>query len=177
MKAQKLIVALASMALLASCGGQSASASASGLSVSQSASGLSVKKTMAFLENGQFYASIPGDVTALVGGNRPKILVNGIDIQGDLKYSLNGKFTLEAQGEFEKDLYITIAASDAEDHMVVKVYGAIEKEHINDAFPMITSTIGVPNKLYIAFSTTKASWVKGLDAEMDQAIASVWGEN
>lgn len=183
MKATKIVLGFASLLLLASCGGNQPAQSShpTGLSTpadSSSAAATSSEAssagTMSFLQNGKFFASVPQDVVTPVEARAPKIKVNGIDINGSRTFDIDNKFTLEAEGTFWKDLYITIASFDAAGHMAVYVYGAIEKEHLNDAFPNITSAVGVPSKLFIAFSTAKANWPKGYDTAMDQQIQDAW---
>ena len=172
MKLQKIVIALASLCLLASCGAGESSSEASSINVSSS----EVKKTMDFIKDGQYYIDVPNDVVTTVDVNNPPYLkINDLAVQGSRADDLGGKFALLAEGAFANDLYVTIAKTDSQGHIAAKAYGAIEKERLNDAFEIINSYVGVPNKVFIAFSTTKASWPKGLDAEMDEEITFAWG--
>lgn len=170
MKAHKLVVALASVLLLTACGNNTPASSAS----SQPASTSAAAKTMNFLKDGQFYLSVPNDVLAPTGTKTPSIKLNGIAVQGVLYHDLNGKFELSAEGTFTKDLYVTIAKSEQEGHISAKAYGSLNKDALNEAFATINVGTGVPNKVFVCFSTTKATWDKGLDNEMDQEIGVAW---
>jgi len=174
MKSKKIIICLASLALLASCGGNSssASASASGLSVSSSSA---AKKTMDFLKDGQFYLDVPSSVLVRDGEQAtPVIRLNGMAVEGARTYDLGGKFELSAEGTFAKDLYLTIAKSEQEGNIAVKLYGPINKAVVNEALITVNVGVGVPNKVFVSFSTEKATWPHGHDAQMDQEIASAW---
>ena len=71
MKAQKIIIFLASLVLLASCGGNgSSSASSSDPTTSSSAA----KKTMNFLKDGQYYMDVPNNVVASSDPEKTPIL-------------------------------------------------------------------------------------------------------
>lgn len=172
MKAQKIVIFLASLVLLASCGGNgSSSASSSDPTTSSSAA----KKTMNFLKDGQYYMDVPNNVVASSDPEKtPRLRINGTSVRGDLKDDLGGKFELIAEGTFVQDLYVTVAKSGGEGHISAKAYGPIDKAAVNEALTIISSG-EVPNKVFVAFSTTKASWPKGLDEEMDQEIEAVWG--
>ena len=108
-----------------------------------------------------------------VGVKVPKIYLNDISVQGAYSSNLNGKFELRTEGEFAKDLYLTIAYSTGEGHIAAKVY-SLDKSAVNEALPLITQAIGVPNKVFVSFSSFKASWATGIDEEMDQEIAAAW---
>ncbi len=69
---------------------------------------------------------------------------------------------------------MTVAKSEREGHISAKAYGPIDKAAVNETLTRISSG-EVPNKVFVAFSTTKASWPKGLDEEMDQEIEFAWG--
>ena len=172
MKAQKIVIFLASLALLASCGGNgSSSAPSSDPTTSSSA----VKKTMDFLKDGQYYMDVPNKVVATSDPeNTPHLRINGTSITGDRTDNLGGKFELTAEGTFAQDLYVTVAKSGGEGHISAKAYGPIDKATVNETLATISSG-EVPNKVFVAFSTTKASWPKGLDEEMDQEIEFAWG--
>ena len=171
MKAQKIVIFLASLVLLTSCGGQSSSAT--GLSTPPTETS-SAKKTMDFLKDGQYYMDVPNNVVASSDPEKtPHLRINGTSVLGDRKDNLGGKFELTAEGTFAQDLYVTVAKSEGEGHISAKAYGAIDKAAVNEALATISSG-EVPNKVFVAFSTTKASWPKGLDAEMDQEIEAAW---
>lgn len=175
MKTSKLAIALASLLMLASCnqphatGLSSSSSNATGLSSSSS-----VKKTMDFLKDGEFYASIPNDVIAPVDETVPFVYVNGIHITGARTEKLAGKFELRAERAFAKDIYVSVAYSTGEGHLAAKAYGPIAKESISEGLATIAEAIGVPNKVFIALSTEKANWPLNLDKEMDEAIQGAW---
>ena len=172
MKAQKIIVFLASLVLLASCGGNG------GSSVSSSEPSLpssAAKKTMDFLKDGQYYMDVPNNVVASSDPEKtPHLRINGTSVTGDRKDDLGGKFELTAEGTFAQDLYVTVAKSEGEGHISAKAYGPIDKAAVNETLTRISSG-EVPNKVFIAFSTTRASWPKGHDEEMDQEIEAAWG--
>ena len=172
MKAQKIVIFLTSLVLLASCGGNGpSSAPSSDPATSSSAA----KKTMDFLKDGQYFMDVPSNVVASSDPEkRPYLRINGASITGDRKDNLGGKFELTAEGTFAQDLYVTVAKSGGEGHISAKAYGPIDKAAVNEALTIISSG-EVPNKVFVAFSTTKASWPKGLDAEMDQEIEAAWG--
>ncbi len=175
MKANKLIIAATSLLLLASCGGNSSSSTSS--PASSPSSSVPAKKTMAFLNDGEFYIYVDRLVSDLVDGVRPKIKINGADVEGSLKNALNGTLTLTAEGTFSKDIYVSVAKSTGEDHLAADVYGAIEKENVNEALARIASAAtsdGIPNKFFISFSTVRADWKKGHDTEMDEEIQQMW---
>ena len=176
MKTSKLAIALASLLMLASCnqphatGLSSSSASkATGLSSSSS-----VKKTMGFLKDGEFYADVPNDVIAPVDETVPYVYVNGIHIAGNRTDKLEGKFELRAERAFAKDIYVSVAYSTGEGHLAAKAFGPIAKETISEGLATVAEVIGVPNKVFIALSTNKASWPTNLDKEMDEAIQGAW---
>ncbi len=172
MKAQKIIVFLASLVLLASCGGNGGSSvSSSEPSLSSSAA----KKTMDFLKDGQYYMDVPNNVVATSDPETaPRLRINGTSITGGRQDDLGGKFELTAEGTFAQDLYVTVAKSEGEGHISAKAYGPVDKAAVNETLTRISSG-EVPNKVFIAFSTTKASWPKGHDEEMDQEIEAAWG--
>ena len=180
MKANKLIIAATSLLLLASCGGNSSSSHATGLTSgtpSSTTSSASSTKTMGFLNDGEFYIYVDRLVSELVGGVRPKIKINGTDVQGGFKNAFNGTLTLEAEGTFSKDLYVSVAKSTGEGHLAAAVYGAIEKGNVNAALANIASAAtagGIPNKFFISFSTVRADWQQGHDTKMDEEIQQVW---
>ena len=162
---------MASVMMLASCGENASSSTA----VSSESSVTSQKKTMDFLKDGQFFASVPNDVLETRDEHVPAIRVNGTSINGDFKGTIGEKVQLAAEGTFLHDIYVVVAKSESDGHISAKVYGALEKEKLNEAFSIVADAIGTPNKLYISFTTKKNVWIKGLDAEMDEAIATAWG--
>ena len=101
-------------------------------------------------------------------------MINGIAVEGGLKYTLNDAFTLGAEGTFAHDLYISIAICGQDGRLSARVYSAIEREYVNEALALIAESIGVPNKLFISLSITQGSWAKGYDKEMDDAIQALW---
>ena len=107
-------------------------------------------------------------------GENPHLRINGTSVTGDRKDDLGGKFELTAEGTFAQDLYVTVAKSEGEGHISAKAYGPVDKAKVNETLTRISSG-EVPNKVFVAFSTTKASWPKGLDEEMDQEIEAAWG--
>lgn len=173
MKTSKVVVALASLALLASCGGNSSTPTQSSEPAADVSSTVA-KKTMAFLEDGYFRIDVPTSVLAYEEtGKKPSIKINGTGVEGDRTDKLEGQFALSAVGTFAQDLYLTIARSDQEGHISARAYGPIEKDKVNEFLTALTSS-SVPNKVYVAFSVTKATWVTGLDEEMDQEIQAAW---
>ena len=171
MKTQKIVVFLASLVLLASCGGNGASSTSSS---EPAVSSSSAKKTMDFLKDGQYYLDVPSTVVATEDPDKtPCIKINGTRVEGNRTDDLGGKFGLTAEGTFAQDLYLTVAKSEQEGHISAKAY-TIDKAAVNEALAVISSG-QVPNKVFVAFSATKASWPKGLDAEMDQEIEVAWG--
>ena len=183
MKTTKLIIAMASMMMLASCGGNTPASSSVNSSVESSVnssvessvSSQAEKKTMAFLQDGQFYADIPTDVLTPVEGHVPAIKVNGISINGSRTGQIGDKIELVAEGEFAKDVYVVVAKSESEGHISARVYGALEKGRLSEALPVVAEAIGKPNKVFISFTVTKNSWPKKLDEEMDREIEAAWG--
>ena len=172
MKAQKIVIFLASLALLASCGGNSPSSAPSS---DQATSTPAAKKTMDFLKDGQYYMDVPNNVVASSDPETtPHLRINGTSVTGDRKDDLGGKFELTAEGTFAQDLYVTVAKSEGEGHISAKAYGPIDKAAVNETLAIISSG-KVPNKVFVAFSVTKASWPKSLDEEMDQEIEAAWG--
>ena len=131
MKTTKLIIAMASMVMLASCGGN-APASTPAASSEPSASS-EAKKTMGFLNDGQYYAYIPNDVLDPHEGRVPAIKVNGTSIAGSRTDNIGAKIELTAEGAFEHDVYVVVAKSESEGHISAHVYGALEKEKLNEA--------------------------------------------
>lgn len=103
----------------------------------------------------------------------PRIHLNDSSVQGAYSSDLNGKFELRAEGEFAKDLYLIIAYSTGESHISANTY-TLDKSDVNEVFPLIAQAIGVPNKVFVDFSSFKASWATGLDEEMDWEIATAW---
>jgi len=172
MKTTKLIIAMASMMLLASCGGNAPSSTASS---SEPTITSQAKKTMDFLKDGEFYAHVPNDVLAAVDEHTPKIKVNGTSINGTFTGNIGSKVELVAEGAFQHDVYVVVAKSESEGHIAAHVYGALEKENLNEALSIVATAIGTPNKLYISFTTTKGQWFKNLDADMDKEIEVAWG--
>ena len=175
MKTTKLIIAMASMMMLASCGGNAPASSSATSSVESSVSSQAEKKTMAFLQDGQFYADIPTDVLTPSAGHVPAIKVNGININGSRTGQIGDKIELAAEGEFVKDVYVVVAKSESEGHISAHVYGALQKERLSEGLPVVAEAIGKPNKVFISFTTTKNSWPKNLDEEMDREIEAAWG--
>ena len=173
MKTTKLIIAMASMMLLASCGGNTPASTSSASSEPSSSS--QAKKTMDFLKDGQFYAYVPNDVLQTTTGEILKIKVNGTSIAGSTTLDIGAKIELAAEGNFQHDVYVVIAKSESEGHISARIYGALEKETLNEGLSTVADAIGTPNKLYISFTTQKNTWFKELDAEMDQEIEAAWG--
>ena len=173
MKTTKLIIAMASMMMLASCGGN-APASTTDASTESSITS-EAKKTMDFLKDGEYYAYIPTEVLDPVDGHVPAIRVNGTSINGGRTGEIGEKFELAAEGEFLHDVYVVVAKSEREGHIAANVYGALDKDELNEALATVANAVGTPNKVYISFSTTKNSWFRNLDTEMDEEIEFAWG--
>ena len=171
MKTSKLIIAMASMMMLASCGGNNPAPTTDS---SDSSAASQAKKTMEFLQDGQFYAYVPDDILHSRDEHIPAIRVNGISINGSCTSTIGAKIELAAEGEFLNDIYVVVAKSSGEGHIAASVYGALEKEQLNEALAAVATAIGTPNKLYISFTKTKNQWFKNLDKEMDEQIAFAW---
>ena len=129
---------------------------------------------MAFLQDGKYEVSVPSRVVEYVNEQKPKLFVNDTSTEGALVYDLGGKFALRSEGEFAHDLFITIAYSKQEGHLAAKAYGPIAKANVAEALSTISEAVGVPNKVFIAYDTERASWPHGRDAEMDKAITEAW---
>lgn len=172
MKSSKFVIALASMLLLASCGNQQST----GLSVSSSESSVSSKasETMAFITDGEFYVSVPADVLEKVDDVKPVFRINGTSVEGAFHNAIGNQFTITVEGAVAKDIYVTVATSTGNGHISAHGYGAIDKGEINEGLALIAEAIGTPNKVFLAFSTKKADWPKGADAEMDAEIQAAW---
>lgn len=171
MKSSKFVIALASMLLLASCGNQQPT----GLSVSSESSVSSqAKETMDFIPSGKYYVSVPADVLEKVDDVKPIFRINGTSVEGSRFDNIGDKITIAVEGAVAKDIYVTVATSTGNGHISAHGYGAIEKEKINEGLALIAEAIGKPNKVFLAFSTQKADWPKGSDAEMDAEIQSAW---
>ena len=172
MKMTKLIFAMASVMMLASCGGNTP---ASTSTPSSESSATSEAKTMAFLNDGQLYVDVPNDVLETTDEHVPAIKINGMSVNGGRTMNIGTKVELVAEGTFLHDVYVVVAKSESQGHIAAHVYGALEKENLNEAFSIVATAIGTPNKLYISFTTRKNTWVKNLDAEMDREIEAAWG--
>ena len=173
MKSSKFVIALASVLLLASCGG--GQSSATGLSVSSESSVSSkAKETMDFIASGKYYVSVPADVLEKVDDVKPIFRINGTSVEGSRFDNIGDKLSITVEGAVAKDIYVTVATSTGNGHISAHGYGAIEKEKINEGLALIAEAIGKPNKVFLAFSTQKADWPKGSDAEMDAEIQSAW---
>ena len=171
MKSSKFVIALASILLLASCNAPHST----GLSVSSESSASSkAKETMNFIPDGKFYVDVPADVLERVDGVKPAFRINGTSVEGSFTGDIGTKITIEVVGAVAKDIYVSVATSTGNGHISAHGYGAIEKENIGEGLATIAEAIGAPNKVFLAFSTQKASWPKGADAEMDAEIQAAW---
>ena len=155
MKTSKLIIAMASMMMLASCGGNNPAPTTDS---SDSSAASQAKKTILHSRDEHI----------------PAIRVNGISINGSCTSTIGAKIELAAEGEFLNDIYVVVAKSSGEGHIAANVYGALEKEQLNEALAAVATAIGTPNKLYISFTKTKNQWFQNLDKEMDEQIAFAW---
>ncbi len=170
MKSSKFVIALASILLLASCD----TSHATGLSSSEPASSSQAKETMDFIPSGKFFVSVPADVLEKVDDVKPAFRINGTSVEGTFYGDIGNKFSIEVEGAVAKDIYVSVATSTGNDQISAHAYGAIEKEEINEGLALIAKAIGTPNKVFLAFSTQKADWPKGADAEMDAEIQAAW---
>ena len=172
MKSSKIVIALASILLLASCNAPHATGLSS--SASEPASSSKAKETMDFIPSGKFYVSVPADVLEKVDDVKPSFRINGTRVEGGFNGDIGNEFTITVEGAVAKDIYVTVATSTGNGHISAHGYGAIEKENINEGLATIAEAIGTPNKVFLAFSTQKADWPKGADAEMDAEIQAAW---
>ena len=170
MKSSKFVIALASILLLASCGAPHET----GLSTSEPASSSQAKETMNFIPDGKFYVDVPADVLERVDGVKPDFRINGTAVEGSFYGNIGNKFSIEVVGAVAKDIYVSVATSTGNGHISAHAYGAVEKANVNEGLARIAEAIGTPNKVFLAFSTKKATWPKGADAEMDAEIQAAW---
>ena len=171
MKATKFVLAMASILMLASCGNGAATSSAS---AEASTSSAPAKKTMGFIDDGKYYAVIPNDVIEPVGDVAPKIRINGTAIAGSRSDTIGSNFTITAEGSFAKPFYITLVTSSGEGSISARVYGGLENDKVSEGLALVASVAKGANKVFIDFTTTKKSWTKGLDEEMDKEINVAW---
>ena len=174
MKTSRLVVALASVLLLASCNQHPTGLSTGSSAEPSSASSSKAASTMAFLQDGKYEVIVPTRVLEYVGEQKPRLFVNDTSTEGSLVNDLGGKFALKSQGAFAHDLFLTIAYSKQEGQLAAKCYGPIAKANVAEALTTISEAVGVPNKAFIAYDIERASWPKGRDAEMDKAITEAW---
>ena len=173
MKTPKLVIALASIALLASCGGNNTPSTTTESSQPEATSSAAAK-TMAFLADGKYYASVPDDVLEKVDDVKPSFRVNDAGLEGTRIGNIGDRITLAVRGAVAKDIYVTVAKSEKEGHISARAYGPIVKDQLNEGLGLIAEAIGKPNKVFICFSTKKATWDRVGDAEMDQEIQAAW---
>lgn len=173
MKASKLLIAVSSLALLASCGsGTNSSAAASSSSAAEASS--VAKGTMSFLKDGEYFIGIHSNVLDLVDGRKPTISINGTSVEGTRTAKLDGQFTLSSTGSFAHDLYVTIVTSESEGHMKANAYGPVKSEDAGNFFALHSSD-KAPNKAFVYINTVANEWPSQGDDEMDEEIRFAWG--